>query len=87
MNDKKQTGNGVNPLVVGAVGAAVGAVAVALSDKKNRDKVMETLNQAGDKAEKLRSEAEDKMDDVKSQVDDMSGKAEKAADELKKKIK
>ena len=88
--NKNQNNQGVSPLVMGAVGAAVGAVAVAMSDEKNRQKVMNTLNSAGEEANKMKSQATDKLDELKSQAsdlqEDLQGKAEKAAEEAKKKV-
>ncbi len=91
MNDNKhQNSQGVNPIVMGAVGAAVGAAAVVLSNEKNRQKVMDTLNNAGQEADKLKGQASDKLDELKSQAgeiqEDLQSKAEKAAEDAKKKV-
>lgn len=70
-NQKKQDeGNGgVNPVVAAVTGAVVGVgVAVAMQDKKNREKVKEVLINAKDQAigyiEDLQSQVQDKKGEV-----------------------
>jgi len=93
-NNKK---GGMNPLVMGAVGAAVGAAAVVLSDKKNRDKVVDRFNKATTDAEKMKDDAEEKAGEVskeaqkkakewQSQADDMTKQAKEMADKAKKEL-
>lgn len=80
---KNQKSGGINPLVMGAVGAAVGAAAVVLSDEKNRKKVMDTLNQAGEKADEMRGDAAGRFDEMRSQAEDVKGQVEDKVEELR----
>lgn len=82
MADKK---GGINPAAVGVAGAvvgvAVGAAAVALSDKNTRGKVMKQL-------EHLKSMAQDQIKDIKTGITEMrndaSDKISSGADDVKK---
>lgn len=65
--EKNKNKKGVNPLVAAAAGAAIGAAAVALSDKKTRDKIknktLEGREKGGaamEEAKKRAKEAKDK---------------------------
>ena len=79
------TKNGVNPVVVAVTGAIVGAGvavagAIALKDKKNREKVKEILSNVKDHTMGY-------MEDMKKQVEDKKGEVEEALTEGKKEIK
>lgn len=65
-------------------GIAMGAAAVFLSKKENRDKARATLKKAGDKAKRLKSDYQKDPEKVKSQLQ-AEGKrlAERALKEAK----
>lgn len=78
-NQKKQDmgKSGFNPVVAAVTGAVVGAGvaiagAVALKDKKNREKVKEVLTEVKDKAtgfmEEMQKQAQDKKDEVEKNL-------------------
>lgn len=56
-NDSEESGKGVNPMIAGlagvAVGAAVGAGAIVLSDDKNRKKLEKVLGELKDQGFKV----------------------------------
>lgn len=81
-DNKNQKSSGVNPLIIGAVGAAVGAAAVVLSDEKNRQKVMDKLTQAGEQVDKMKVDAADRLEGMKSQAEDVGDQVEGKAEEM-----
>ncbi len=86
MNDQKKPSGGVNPLVAGAVGVAVGADRHVLTDKKNRDKMRASVENVGKEADKARTQAADKIDDLKGQANDMAKKARTMTDKAQKEL-
>lgn len=70
MNNKHNGGGAMN--IVGALvtGAAIGAGAVLLSDKKNRDAIK-------DRADELKSRAREKLNDIAGDVEDQKDKVQK----------
>lgn len=76
--------NKVSPATAGLVGAAVGAVigagAVALSDPKNRKKI-------GKKFEEIKEQGQQAYSDIKDKVDDMASQTRDKVDEAKKAVK
>ena len=88
--DTKQKSGGVNPLVMGAVGVAAGAAAVILSDEKNRQKAMDSLNQVGDQvgdgAAKVKAEAADKVEMARKHIDEVSDQLQQEKDMIKKEM-
>jgi gas vesicle protein len=77
-NGRDYRNNGISPLTAALVGAAVGAVAVALSSRETREKLAAKLNEMSEKAHEGIDEAKMKADDLKR-----TGKA-KVARELEK---
>lgn len=76
---------GVNPVVAAGVGAVVGAGvavagAVALKDKKNRDKVRKALTNVKD-------QAVDYVEDMQRKAQDEKGKVEKKLAKGKQRVK
>lgn len=70
-NQQDQEKGGVNPVVAAVTGAVVGAgVAVALKDKKNREKVKEVLTN-------VKNQAIGYMEDMQQQSQAKKGKVEK----------
>lgn len=74
-NDK----NGINPLGAAIVGAAVGAAAVALSNKDTRDKVRIEV-------EKARSEAGKKVEEFQSQIQKVRHLGEKTVEDTNQEV-
>lgn len=64
MDKNKKQNKGVNPLIVGVAGAAVGAVAVSLADQKNRKQVEKMIVEGYKQGEKVLS-ADAKLMDTK----------------------
>lgn len=84
-NQKKQDERkgGLNPVVVAVTGAVVGvgvavAGAVALKDKKNREKVKQALtsvkNQATGYMEDMQSQAQNKENEIEEKIAEGKGK-------------
>lgn len=79
-------GSAVSATITGmAIGAAVGAGAVLLSDEKKRKKVMKNMNTAKDKAVDMLQQAKGKVKEFRSTADDtlnvMEENATQALDE------
>jgi len=77
--------SGFNPVVAAVTGAVVGAGvavagAIALKDKKNRDKVKGVLNNVKDKATGY-------VEDIRKQLQDKKNEAEEKLAEGKEKVK
>jgi hypothetical protein len=75
----------INPVVVGVVGAAVGAAAVALSTKENRQKIGQTVKNVRDRGEKYYSDIRTKInkarDNANKQTDGPTKQGEKGGKE------
>lgn len=82
-NDKKD-GGGVNPMIASlagaAVGAAVGAGAIILSDKKNRQKLEKAL-------EGLKKQGFNVLDIVQKEANNVRNQISPAAEEAIKEVK
>lgn len=78
---------GMNPVEAGiigvAAGLAVGATAVALSSKENREKIGKKLNEIKKEGQKAYSGIKDKVEDMTSQAE---GKVEEAKQAVKSKL-
>jgi gas vesicle protein len=75
----KKKDNGIGKVIAGvAVGAAAGATAMALSDKKNRKILVEKVNELSDKAQKIINDTK-KNPEVKKAVHKVKPQVEKAA--------
>ncbi|KKS21230.1 MAG: hypothetical protein UU77_C0006G0017 [candidate division WWE3 bacterium GW2011_GWC1_41_7] len=72
--------NNANKSLLSALfGAAIGAAAVYLSDRKNREKVKT-------KWEELKDQGSEKIEEIKDKVDKTKNKAEEELDEMKRGI-
>jgi gas vesicle protein len=65
MTDDKD--KGMHPLTAAVIGAAVGAAAVALSDKNKREKLRQKANMLMDKSKEQLDVAKQKVDQAKEQ--------------------
>jgi hypothetical protein len=81
--DARQSRSGMNPIVVGAVSAAVGATVTWFSDAKNRKKASqvleETISRARSSAEDAKKIAADAIKEMEGHVDDTVQKGKKIA--------
>lgn len=86
--DKREDRKGVSPLATAVVGAAIGAAAVALSNKKTRDRIgkkvgelrdqgNKALNDLKKRADSLRKEAAEKVSEGKKEAQDEAAKTAK----------
>jgi gas vesicle protein len=92
MDHKHKKGSSVVAGLAGAVvGAAVGAAAVVLSDKNNRDKVKKEFNkvkkQGQAKVEELSDTVKDELDGVNKRVNQLKKQAETEVKNKKKDLK
>ncbi|HSW87770.1 MAG TPA: hypothetical protein VLG12_01265 [Candidatus Saccharimonadales bacterium] len=92
MTDKQDQhkGNPIKPVIAGAaVGAAVAASAVILSDKKKREKVIQTMHTMKDKTNHMMHQAKAKVDEFREITDDLRDDAQDMRDDanrIKKKL-
>lgn len=88
-NKKKGNNKGINPVVVGMVGVAVGVAAVELSNEKKRKKVQKKLGEFRERGEQAYAELKRTATDVKGKLEELSSLArEKVAENgTEKKIK
>lgn len=83
-NTDEDSKKGVNPMIAGlagvAVGAAVGAGAIVLSDEKNRKKLEKVLGELKDQGFKVLDIVQKEADHVKKLAtrDSKNGKAKKS---------
>lgn len=70
---------GMNPLTVGAIGAAVGAAvgiaAVELSDPKNRKAIQKKIGELEEKGEQAYAELQKTATEVKGKTEDFANEA------------
>jgi gas vesicle protein len=86
--DDNQASGGINPLVAGAVGAAVGAAAALFSDSRNRQKAMEILEETVNRARASAEDAKQIAADTLSNLEESTDKVRReASDAAPKKIK
>jgi hypothetical protein len=83
MHNEKQKKNTVQPLTAGlAVGAALGAAAVVLSNKKNQEKVKHAFKKAqkwaNEKTEQIKARSEDAVEEAKEITMDMDDSDDKS---------
>lgn len=72
---KNNKGSGMGAVVVGIAGAAIGAAAVALSDKKTRKKIGVAIGQVADQGKGAFNDLQDR---VKLEVKQMGRRAKAA---------
>lgn len=73
---------------IGVIGAAAGATALAMSNKKNRDAAKKTLTSASKKGKSIISKAKTKIKNVKKQAPAKASKVKsKAVKKTTKKVK
>ena len=88
-NQDKSKGS-LSPLIAAVTGAVIGAGAVVLKDKKNRDKIQQAFNktkdQAKDKIEKIQQFAEDKKDEAEKMVDEKKEDAQQGVKAVKESV-
>ena len=76
---------GVNPFTTAVVGAAVGAAAVALSKKENREKIRSKAQEIMNKGGKSLKTVQEKIDEAKEESKlKLADTLEKASDKIKK---
>ncbi|HSW96220.1 MAG TPA: hypothetical protein VLF89_00175 [Candidatus Saccharimonadales bacterium] len=74
MTDKQDPhkANPIKPVIAGAaLGAAVAAGAVILTDKKKREKVIQTMHTMKDKTNHMMHQAKIKVDEMRESADDL----------------
>ncbi len=76
MSDNK----GLNPIMTGAAGVAIGVAGMALTQKENRKKVNKTVRELQDKGQSIYHDITDWNDQMKSQI-------KKGADRINKEKK
>ena len=90
MSDKKEhKANPIKPVIAGAAFGAAVAGAVILSDKKKRQKVVDTMHTMKDKTNHMIQQAKTKVDELRDSVDDLREDGEdmlEDANKTKKKL-
>lgn len=83
MNSDNNETKSTNPLVAAAIGAAIGATAVILSEKDKRDKIKAKIQDGRNLAEERIKEASQKAGEMKEKArDEATSTLEKAKSKL-----
>jgi len=83
--DKKKGGL-AGSLMMGAVGVAAGAAAVALADKGNQRKLQKAIDSIQSKSEELRDKTMKRLTEVEDRVNDASKTAKKSVKTAQRKV-